>query len=157
MYDMKKSALPTKYFLKQNSCPDAEGKKLVSVLFTVLGKAFSVGSHSPINISAQLIRMGRASRSIWRKLSSKTLRGRNLEPLAKAAMKRESSERERERDTHPYRLVVSCINPVLALQNENVPAPCQKCHLAAQWHPLFLAAKALRSSLLKHGSQVALP
>ena len=73
----------------------------------------------------QLILMGRASGGTWRNLCSKTLGGRNPEPLAKAGAGRGSVERERMVPAERSWAVQSQCHR-LALQNENVPAPCQK-------------------------------
>lgn len=153
--DMPKSALPTQYFLKQDACPDAVGKNLVCLLFTVLGKASSIGSQPQTKISASL--------SWWEgpvaalgEMSVQRLSGEEIH--SHCQMLAQEGGLWREREGGPCRVVVSCANPV--------PPACLakwKCSSSlpknVMWQqtdiPLFLSAKAAMSSVLsslKEGS-----
>lgn len=151
--DMPKSALPTQYLLKWDSCPDAVGKNLV---FTVLGKASSVGSHPLRKISASL--------SWWEgtvvalgEISVQRLSGEEIHSPWQRLVRGGGLWREREGG--PCRAVVSRANPV--------PQACLakwKCSSSlpknVMWQhtdvPLFLAAKAAMSSVLSFFAEATL-
>lgn len=134
--DMPKSALPTQYFLKQDPCPDAVGKNLVCVLFTVLGKASSTGNHP--------LRKNSASLSWWEgpvvalgEISVQRLLGEEIHSPWKRLAQEGSPWRERvvpaERS---WAVEIQCHQ--LALQKENVPASCQKMSCGSrQTSPYF--------------------
>lgn len=139
--DMQKSALPTQYFLKQDSCPDAVGKNLECLLFTVLGKASFVGSHPLRKIFASL--------SWWEGLvvaleiiSVQRLSGEEIHnPWQRLT---QGGGLRRERGWSPQSACEPCKSSATSLpcKMKTFPLPAKKCHVAAHWHPPIFSCKS---------------
>lgn len=138
--DMPKSALPTQYFLKQDACPDAVGKNLVCLLFTVLGKASSIGSQPRRKISASL--------SWWEgpvaalgEMSVQRLSGEEIHSPWQMLAQEGGLWRERGWSLQSGRELCKSSATSLPCKMKMFQLPAKKCHVAADWHPPIFICK----------------